>query len=374
MLYPRRSLSLLRHCRCRHLSSSAHIDRTTHFGYKDVPIDEKKERVGEVFTRVAEKYDLMNDVMSGGMHRVWKHEFLRMMNPQPGIAHLDVAGGTGDIAFGSLEMLQQPSLREAPFSLPDPSQLLPAPLQALLPSLPHNPLSPFLPSSAGLPKLHQQHTHTPASAPPTASTHEHPDHPHSSSSDAGAHAHNQHLQQDQRGEHEQTSKLSAITVCDINPDMLGVGEKRAFDRGYLDDGNVSMRFVEGDAEVLPFEDESFDVYTIAFGLRNVTRIDVALKDAYRVLKPGGRFMCLEFSKVDNFVLQKVYDSYSFNVIPAMGELVAQDKDSYEYLVESIRKFPQQEQLMRMMHEAGFRCNTYKNMTFGVVCVHSGFKL
>lgn len=257
----------------------------THFGYTNVDVNAKKPLVSEVFHRVAHNYDVMNDVMSAGIHRVWKHELLMMLNPQPGHKHLDVAGGTGDVSFGVLETIKANSTNVAD----------PAP--------------------------------------------------------------------------------SHITVCDINPSMLGVGEQRAQDKGYLSGKwGVGMDFVEGDAEKLPFEDNSFDAYTIAFGLRNVTHIDLALAEARRVLKPGGRFMCLEFSQLDNALLQKLYDAYSFAVIPAMGQVVANDRDSYQYLVESIRKFPPQAELLQRMEDEGLRCGRYTNLTNGVVAIHSAFKL
>jgi len=246
--------------------------------------------VAEVFHRVAAKYDLMNDFMSAGIHRVWKHEFIAMLNPQPGMRHLDVAGGTGDIASGVIEVIR------------------------------HN------------------------------------------------------------GGSKASALESAVTVCDINASMLEVGEERARQRGYMPAaggatvGGVELNFIEGDAEKLPFESNTFDAYTIAFGLRNVTHIDKALAEAHRVLKPGGRFLCLEFSQLDNVILQQIYDTYSFNVIPALGEVVAGDRDSYQYLVESIRKFPPQHELVQKMADAGLRCNRFTNLTNGVVAVHSGFKL
>jgi ubiquinone/menaquinone biosynthesis methyltransferase len=166
-----------------------------------------------------------------------------------------------------------------------------------------------------------------------------------------------------------------VTVCDINPEMLRVGESRArkrFGSAVLDD-TKALKFAEGNAQYLPFEDNSFDLYTIAFGLRNVTDVDMALKDAYRVLKPGGRFLCLEFSHVTNLPLSKLYDLYSFNVIPQLGQIVANDRDSYQYLVESIRKFCTQEELVERMKGAGFEEVKYTNMTGGIVAVHEGWK-
>eukprot|EP00794_Sanderia_malayensis_P014093 gene14093-15565_t len=255
----------------------------THFGFENVTTGEKGRKVHDVFTNVAEKYDLMNDLMSGGLHRLWKDYFVRKSNPQPGKTLLDVAGGTGDIAFRYLDgvMMNQ--------------------------------------------------------------------------SDAMVDVDN--LSQD-------------IKICDINKSMLEVGRKRAYNKGI----NKALSFVVGDAENLPFEEDSVDLYTIAFGIRNVTHIEKVLDEAYRVLKPGGRFMCLEFSQVPNELIRNVYDSYSFQVIPVIGQIVAQDWHSYRYLVESIRKFPDQEAFAAMIEDAGFSNVEYENLTFGVVAIHSGFKI
>ncbi len=240
------------------------------FGRQSVTPQEKTRKVEGVFSNVAAKYDLMNDVMSGGVHRIWKDRLIRAIRPRDAQAFLDVAGGTGDIAF----------------------------------------------------RLHKA-----------------------------------------------TQGTAAITVCDINPAMLEVGQDRAFNRGI-----TNLTWVEGNAEKLPFADESFDVYTIAFGLRNVTHIDHALSEAHRVLKRGGRFFCLEFSKVEEYGIRKLYDAFSFHVIPRMGELIAQDRDSYQYLVESIRAFPDQETLKSRMLDAGFAKASYTNLTFGVAAIHEGWKL
>mmetsp|Transcript_23618 Transcript_23618/g.57221 ORF Transcript_23618/g.57221 Transcript_23618/m.57221 type:complete len:340 (-) Transcript_23618:226-1245(-) len=257
-------------------------ERETHFGFKNVPEGEKKGMVGEVFTGVASNYDVMNDVMSIGVHRLWKDYFVSCVQPTSKTAMLDVAGGTGDIAFRALDYVRR---------------------------------------------------------------------------------------------NEQGSDTSMeVTVCDINPAMLEEGAKKVLENGYLsEEGNPQVKFVEGDAEALPFEDESFDVYTIAFGLRNVTDIEKALLEAKRVLKPGGRFCCLEFSRVENPLLGPMYDMYSFNVIPAMGELVAQNREAYQYLVESIRKHPPQQELRRMMIKAGFTSCDFENLSLGIVAIHSGFK-
>jgi ubiquinone/menaquinone biosynthesis methyltransferase len=166
----------------------------------------------------------------------------------------------------------------------------------------------------------------------------------------------------------------SVTVCDINPEMLRVGKKRAQERfgSALLDVTKALSFVEGNAQSLDFPDNSFDLYTIAFGLRNVTDVDMALREARRVLKPGGRFMCLEFSQVPDPILRQIYDTYSFNVIPAIGELVANDRPSYQYLVESIRKFSNQDELVARMERAGFQLAKYTNLTGGIVALHEGW--
>ncbi|BBE73657.1 bifunctional demethylmenaquinone methyltransferase/2-methoxy-6-polyprenyl-1,4-benzoquinol methylase UbiE [Oharaeibacter diazotrophicus] len=244
------------------------------FGFRDVTLDAKQDMVDEVFHRVASRYDVMNDVMSAGLHRVWKDAMVsRLAPPRSGrrpFEVVDVAGGTGDIAFRIVE---------------------------------------------------------------------------------------------------RSDGKARVTVADINASMLGVGRERAEKRGIR-----TVDFVEANAEALPFEDGRFDAYTIAFGIRNVPRIDVALSEAYRVLKPGGRFLCLEFSAVDVPLVDKVYDLYSFNVIPVMGRLVAKDEDSYRYLVESIRRFPNQERFKAMIEDAGFSRVTYTNLTMGVAALHVGVKI
>jgi demethylmenaquinone methyltransferase/2-methoxy-6-polyprenyl-1,4-benzoquinol methylase len=244
------------------------------FGERAVQADEKTRLVRGVFDSVAEKYDLMNDLMSGGVHRLWKDHLIRMIRPKNDMRFLDVAGGTGDIAFRIQKRLEQ-----------------------------------------------------------------------------------------------QNAVQSDITICDLDTEMLRVGRDRAIDRGWLNE----FAWITGNAEALPFPDQSFDVYTIAFGLRNVTHIDTALTEAYRVLKPGGRFFCLEFSHVTDPTLAKLYDMYSYKIIPAIGNLVAKDKDSYQYLVESIRKFPRQRVLQRRLSQAGFVQSHYQNLSFGVVAIHHGVK-
>lgn len=247
-------------------------DEKTHFGFQSVPLDEKQGKVNEVFHSVAGRYDLMNDLMSVGLHRLWKSALVTSLRPprQRPFRHLDVAGGTGDVAFRILD----------------------------------------------------------AGGPDTR-----------------------------------------VTVLDINGDMLKVGEERA---GAAYAGRID--FVEANAEELPLEAKTYDAYTIAFGIRNVPRIDAALREAYRVLKPGGRFLCLEFSRVDVPVLDKIYDAYSFNVIPKLGQMVTGDAESYRYLVESIRRFPTPAAFARMIEEAGFKRVTHRALTGGIVNIHSGWKI
>lgn len=243
---------------------------STQFGTKTVTPDEKTGLVRGVFDSVADKYDIMNDVMSGGLHRLWKDRFVREIRPRAGLKYLDVAGGTGDIAFR-------------------------------------------IKKRAG--------------------------------------------------------KDADITIFDLNEQMLTVGRDRAIDQGHID----GFEWITGNAESLPFEDNSFDVYTIAFGLRNVTRIDTALKEAARVLRPGGRFFCLEFSHVKEPILSKAYDVYSKTLIPKMGKLIANDADSYDYLVESIRKMPKQEELRDRIESAGLEKSTFSNLSAGICAIHKGFK-
>ncbi|BCH20300.1 ubiquinone/menaquinone biosynthesis C-methyltransferase UbiE [Mesorhizobium sp. L-8-10] len=245
----------------------------TSYGFRDVATGEKQPLVNEVFHRVANRYDLMNDLMSAGMHRLWKDAMVAWLNPpkRQGWKVLDVAGGTGDIAFRIVD------------------------------------------ASHGL-----------------------------------AHA----------------------TVLDINGSMLEVGRERAARRRL----EANIDFVEANAEELPFADDTFDAYTIAFGIRNVPRIETALAEAWRVLKPGGRFLCLEFSEVDMPLLDKAYEAWSFNAIPRIGRLVAGDGEPYAYLVESIRKFPNQENFAAMIRRAGFDRVTFRNYSGGIAALHSGWKL
>ncbi len=253
----------------KHQTSTA-----TSFGFRDVAEDERQGLVNQVFATVAERYDLMNDLMSGGLHRLWKRDFVTWLNPPKGATpfrHLDVAGGTGDIALRVM-----------------------------------------------------------AAAGPQATS----------------------------------------VICDISPEMLAVGKRRVHEAGL----DARITCIEGNAETLPFEASSFDAYTIAFGIRNVTHIDRALSQAFRVLKPGGRFMCLEFSEVQVPLLDRLYDFHSFEVIPRLGKLTAGAAEPYQYLVESIRKFPKQEAFASMIRDAGFERVSYRNLTGGIAAMHSGWKI
>lgn len=244
------------------------------FGFRKVEEVQRQGLVNEVFAKVAERYDLMNDLMSGGLHRLWKADFVTMLAPPKSSAPfrlLDVAGGTGDIALRVIE----------------------------------------------------------------------------------------------RG----GSGCTAV-ICDISPEMLEVGRRRIGERGFAE----RIETVEGNAEALPFADKSFDAFTIAFGIRNVTHIDRALAEAYRVLKPGGRFLCLEFSSVDVPILDKLYDLHSFEIIPRLGEWAAGAREPYQYLVESIRKFPRQARFAEMITAAGFSRVTFRNLTGGVAAIHGGWRI
>lgn len=247
---------------------------TTSFGFQDIPTDARQGMVNRVFSSVAERYDLMNDLMSAGLHRLWKDDLVTNVNPPRSDAPfqlLDVAGGTGDIALRCMT----------------------------------------------------------------------------------------------RG----GDNCQAV-ICDISAEMLDVGTRRVAEAGLSE----RIALVEGNAEALPFADRRFDAYTIAFGIRNVTHIDRALGEAYRVLKPGGHFLCLEFSKCTVPMLDRLYDFHSFEIIPRLGELAAGDKDSYQYLVESIRRFPDQAAFATMLADAGFDRVTYRNLTGGIAAIHSAWRI
>ncbi|MGI9365508.1 MAG: bifunctional demethylmenaquinone methyltransferase/2-methoxy-6-polyprenyl-1,4-benzoquinol methylase UbiE [Rhizobiaceae bacterium] len=246
---------------------------STAYGFRQIEEGKKQTRVNDVFHSVANRYDLMNDIMSLGVHRLWKEAMVTKAAPskQPGWTSLDVAGGTGDIAFRLVEA---------------------------------------------------------------------------------------------------SKRAAHVTVLDINGSMLDVGRQRA-EKLRLSE---NVTFVEANAEELPFEDNVFDAYTVAFGIRNVPRMDHALKEAFRVVKPGGQFLCLEFSDVDVPMLDKFYDLWSFNGIPPIGRAVTGDAESYQYLVESIRKFPNQERFAEYIREAGFGRVSYRNFSGGIAALHSGWKM
>ena len=241
------------------------------FGFTEIEPAAKAGLVRGVFDRVARRYDIMNDLMSGGVHRLWKEALLDWLSPRPGLELLDVAGGTGDIGLRTLRRLDGDAL---------------------------------------------------------------------------------------------------VTSCDINHAMLEVGRDRALNAGWLGE----FTWVVGDAQALPFADRSFDAFTIAFGLRNVTEIERALAEARRVLRPGGRFMCLEFSRLVLPGLHRLYDAYSFNVVPAIGRVVAGDAASYRYLVESIRRFPDQEALAGLIRGVGFDQVRHRNLSGGIAAIHSAWRL
>jgi demethylmenaquinone methyltransferase / 2-methoxy-6-polyprenyl-1,4-benzoquinol methylase len=252
-------------------NSRARQARQTDFGFREVGEDEKTRLVREVFDNVASRYDLMNDLMSGGIHRRWKADLIARLQPRPGELLLDLAGGTGDIARRFL-------------------------------------------GRAG--------------------------------------------------------KTGQVIVCDINASMVAAGRDRALDDGVLS----GVTWLVGNAEELPIADSSIDCCTISFGLRNVTHKQQALEEARRVLKPGGRFFCLEFSRVEAPVLRQLYDIYSFNVLPRLGAVIARDRDAYQYLVESIRRFPPQAELAAMMNRAGFEQVTWRSLSAGIAAIHCGWRL
>jgi demethylmenaquinone methyltransferase/2-methoxy-6-polyprenyl-1,4-benzoquinol methylase len=250
-------------------STPSEIEKTTHFGFTTVNARDKADMVRGVFDNVASSYDLMNDLMSLGVHRLWKSTFIDCLDPRPEMKLIDVGGGTGDIAFK------------------------------------------FLKSGGG-----------------------------------------------------------QVTVCDINDEMLNVGRDRAINKGIL----TGIGWVNGDAEKLPIPENAFDAYTTAFCIRNVTDIESSLSEAHRVLKPGGHFLCLEFSQVVLPVLEKIYDTYSFNILPWLGKMVTDDEDSYRYLAESIRRFPDQDKLTAMINDSGLKQANYQNLSGGIATIHSAWRV
>lgn len=249
---------------------------TAAFGFRDVAAEQKAPLVRGVFESVAGRYDLMNDLMSGGIHRLWKRAMIDRLHPRGGQQFIDVAGGTGDVAFRILDRVEAAG-------------------------------------SAG---------------------------------------------------------RARVVICDLTLTMLAIGRDRAMNRGLL----RGLEWIGGDAERLPFADRTFDGYTVAFGLRNMTRLDGALTEARRVLRPGGRFLCLEFSHVALPILDRLYDLYSFRILPALGQVVAHDRFAYQYLVESIRRFPKQDELTRLIAAAGFDHVACRNLTGGIAALHSAWRI
>nr|KAF6403213.1 coenzyme Q5, methyltransferase [Molossus molossus] len=314
----------------------------THFGFETVSEEEKGGKVYQVFESVAKNYDVMNDMMSLGIHRIWKDLLLWKMHPFPGTQLLDVAGGT-DIAGG------RERKRERNIDVKGTHRVAATRTTQPGPGTNCNQgdiAFRFLNYVQGQHQIKQKRQ---LRAQQNLSWEE--------------------IAQKYQNE-EDSLGGSQVMVCDINKEMLKIGRQKACARGY----KTGLAWILGDAEELPFDDDKFDVYTIAFGIRNVTHIDQALQEAHRVLKPGGRFLCLEFSQVNNPLVSRLYDLYSFQVIPVLGEVIAGDWKSYQYLVESIRQFPSQEEFKEMIEDAGFQKVTYENLTSGIVAIHSGFKL
>ena len=322
----------------------------TDFGRRRVAVGEKEGLVREVFDGVASRYDLMNDLMSGGLHRAWKRRLVERVAPFPGMVHLDCAGGTGDVAFRICEALAKggetlggSSAGTSPERIPGPALLRSEGGMALLAfraAMDAAALAARTAASAGL-------------VPPPR---------------GGGIG-----RETPQGEEGTPPPDTRIVVGDINAAMLDVGKKRARRTGLAGAGGV-LEWVECSAETLPFEDNTFDSYTISFGLRNVTTPRNAVAEALRVLRPGGQFLCMEFSRVREPSLRALYDWYSRAIIPEMGRVVAGDRDSYDYLVESIRKFPPQEELAQMLRDVGLKNVLVEDLSFGAVAIHSGFKL
>lgn len=290
--------------KCMSAEAVARSDRSSekryYFGNEKVSSQEKSRKVQSIFSNVADKYDFMNDIMSGGIHRLWKDHMVHMLGPTADMKLLDVASGTGDIAFRFLKAI-------SPSGETTEEESISSPLEE----------NAF---DINMSKLEGHSGH--------------------------------------------------VVMLDINREMLLVGQQRAKDLGIRE----GMSCLQGDAQNLPFPDDTFDAYTIAFGIRNVVHIEQALSEAYRVLRPGGRFLCLEFSKVTNPVFERLYDLYSFQVIPVMGQLIARDWKSYQYLVESIQRFPDQVEFSDMIQDAGFNMVSYKNLLQGIAAIHSAYKI
>ncbi|KAG2430870.1 hypothetical protein HXX76_009844 [Chlamydomonas incerta] len=360
-------------CRAFSSSASGNNGENIDFGFKQVPRDTKQSLVGQVFSSVASSYDVMNDLMSGGLHRLWKDRLVESLRPFPGQEHLDVAGGTGDVGFRVLRAIRAAEAEERMAAAA--SGRTSASATGRKPAAAAGAAAAAGQGSgqaAGLAVGEQAGAAAAGQGPGSAA---------SAAAGAGAGA-----AASAAGARGGAAAYGAgagagaggltpgrVVVCDINPDMLRVGQQKARSSTDLA-GDTGLAFVEGNAEALPFASGAFDSYTIAFGIRNVTDRAAALREALRVLKPGGRLLVLEFSHVTQPGLKELYDAYSFAVIPRIGGLVAGDAASYQYLVESIRKFPDQEAFARMVEEAGFRAVTYENMSGGIVALHSGFKL
>ncbi|XP_066116509.1 2-methoxy-6-polyprenyl-1,4-benzoquinol methylase, mitochondrial isoform X1 [Saccopteryx bilineata] len=326
----------------------------THFGFETVSEEEKGSKVYQVFESVAKKYDVMNDAMTLGIHRFWKDFLLWKMHPFPGTQLVDVAGGTE-----RRERERQRERRGEELEASTPICALTRQAQG------------FEPATSAFPGRRFIHCTTTGDIAFRFLNYVQTQHRRKQKRQLRAQQNLSWEEIAQKYQNEEDSLHSShVVVCDINKEMLKIGKQKAYAQGY----KTGLAWVLGDAEELPFDDDKFDVYTIAFGIRNVTHMDRALQEAHRVLKPGGQFLCLEFSQVNNPLVSRLYDLYSFQVIPVLGEVIAGDWKAYQYLVESIRRFPSQEEFKEMIEDAGFQKVTYENLTSGIVAVHSGFKL
>ncbi|MEW5317542.1 MAG: hypothetical protein WDW38_008830 [Sanguina aurantia] len=366
--------------------SSGQDQEEIDFGFKSVPRGTKESLVAQVFSNVASSYDVMNDLMSGGMHRHWKDSLVEKLRPFPGMQHLDVAGGTGDVAMRVLRAIRASELLQP--QGPTPSSSRPAGSHTGASSTNSSGTGTGTSTSSSSRASSQPSQQQSHNSPASDSTHAQSGSQGSPAAGAGSSAASsseaeaaaaaadgpeQTAASSGRVPHpKQQPSRGAVTVFDINAEMLQAGQKRVAGTDLA--GDEGLSWVLGNAEHLPFPDQTFDSYTIAFGIRNVTNRDAALKEALRVLKKGGRFLCLEFSTVHTPFLRELYDVYSFNVIPKVGGLVANDEESYRYLVESIRKFPDQDTFADMIEDAGFKRVSYESIMGGIVAMHSGFKL